>query len=109
MQKSEFIQIPYCIEVQYLGMRTFANNDDNILATYLPQTDICEGIPLLLLGEICILLTFLVPPTYLILSTIDDFRNVNVVCERPIRYIKVLWCPLGISSQTSTYVGLMQT
>ena len=39
------------------------------LNTYLPLVDICEGIPLLLQGIICIPLTFPGPPTHLILST----------------------------------------
>jgi hypothetical protein len=37
---------------------------------HLPRVDICEGIPLLLKGKICIPLTFPIPLSlYLVLST----------------------------------------
>ena len=39
------------------------------LTTYLPTVNIYEGIPLLLNWKICIQLTYLVPPTYLVWST----------------------------------------
>ena len=50
------------------SLGAFTNYVDKIL----PITDnlsICEGVALLKSGEIYILLTFLVPPTYLVLST----------------------------------------